>query len=291
MHRTDSRMRHAFTLIELLVVVAIIAIIAAILFPAFAKVREKARQITCVSNEKQLGLALLQYVQDNDERMPGDHRGVAYPTGAGWGAEIFPYVKSIAVYKCPDDPTGQTQNLNGLNEIDDPVSYAMNTNLDGGQPGGFLAGQLAPACTVLFVEVQGAQADLLNANDDSRTTVSASPGVDGGDTSNGYLDYFCSANYATGPSSSAGMGNPPRTGNSYERLGSPRHTDGSNFVLADGHVKFLRPQSVSPGYANTDPNNDQDHGVNQFGLPDGIAAGTGTMGRAPKNFAATFSPL
>ncbi|MEO7715262.1 MAG: DUF1559 domain-containing protein [Capsulimonas sp.] len=287
----ERRASQGFTLIELLVVIAIIAIIAAIIFPAFAGAREKARQIACISNEKQIGLGLLQYVQDNDERMPGDHRGVPYPTGAGWGAEIFPYVKSLAVYKCPDDSTSQTTNLNGLNETDYPVSYAMNANLDGGQPGGSLAAQLTPASTVLLVEVQGAQANLLNADDDSTTLFSASPGVDGGDTSNGYIDYFCSADYATGPGGANGMGNPPRTGDSYQRLGRARHTNGSNFVLADGHVKFLRPQFVSPGYANTDPNNDQDQGVNQFGDPDGIAAGTATMGRAPKNFIATFSPL
>jgi prepilin-type N-terminal cleavage/methylation domain-containing protein/prepilin-type processing-associated H-X9-DG protein len=59
-----------FTLIELLVVIAIIAILAAILFPVFAKVREKARQISCLSNEKQIGLGILQYVQDNDETFP-----------------------------------------------------------------------------------------------------------------------------------------------------------------------------------------------------------------------------
>jgi len=63
-----------FTLIELLVVIAIIAILAAILFPVFAKVREKARQISCLSNEKQLGTGIMMYIQDNEETFPLDQR-------------------------------------------------------------------------------------------------------------------------------------------------------------------------------------------------------------------------
>ena len=80
------RRRQGFTLIELLVVIAIIAILAAILFPVFAKAREKARQISCTSNMKQLGLAFMQYQQDNDEVLPNDGSGQC----GAWGwAHLF----------------------------------------------------------------------------------------------------------------------------------------------------------------------------------------------------------
>ncbi len=78
-------MRRGFTLIELLVVIAIIAILAAILFPVFAKAREKARQSSCLSNMKQIVLGTMQYAQDYDERLPmrwlaTDSAGTGYPT-------------------------------------------------------------------------------------------------------------------------------------------------------------------------------------------------------------------
>src|SRR6187402_2606706 len=92
-----------FTLIELLVVIAIIAILAAILFPDFAKVREKARAISCLSNMKQIGLGVVQYNQDNDEMMPNGYN--IYGGGTGWACQIYPYVKSVAAFACPNDPS------------------------------------------------------------------------------------------------------------------------------------------------------------------------------------------
>ncbi len=104
--------RRGFTLIELLVVIAIIAILAAILFPVFAKAREKARQTSCLNNEKQIGLGILQYVQDYDETFGYidnfDNPLVASFPGSTyyrrWQDMIFPYVKSTAVFQCPDSP-------------------------------------------------------------------------------------------------------------------------------------------------------------------------------------------
>jgi prepilin-type N-terminal cleavage/methylation domain-containing protein/prepilin-type processing-associated H-X9-DG protein len=120
-----------FTLIELLVVVALIAILAAILFPVFAKARDKARQVGCFSNQKQIVTALLLYGQDYDEHFPGGKEpdywmGVPGPEGS-WEAlpvvgdrngtasarisiprRLLPYHKNTQIFVCPSDPTGDT---------------------------------------------------------------------------------------------------------------------------------------------------------------------------------------
>ena len=94
--------RKGFTLIELLVVIAIIAILAAILFPVFARAREKARAASCLSNLKELALGVLMYAQDYDERLPQ----MVAPAIAGgffpyWPDLIYPYVKNAQVFICP----------------------------------------------------------------------------------------------------------------------------------------------------------------------------------------------
>jgi len=122
--------KKGFTLIELLVVIAIIAILAAILFPVFAQVREKARQISCTSNEKQMGLGLLQYVEDYDEKFPMSQ----YFSGGNpydWPEAIYPYVKNGSgvnyaagvtlhngqggIFACPSFPGNQAENY-GINQ-------------------------------------------------------------------------------------------------------------------------------------------------------------------------------
>jgi len=101
-------MRKGFTLIELLVVIAIIAILAAILFPVFARAREKARQTSCLSNIKQTGLGILMYAQDYDEvlvRHCYQPVSGAYP----WTWAIQPYVRNTQMFKCPSLTTGRNE--------------------------------------------------------------------------------------------------------------------------------------------------------------------------------------
>jgi prepilin-type N-terminal cleavage/methylation domain-containing protein/prepilin-type processing-associated H-X9-DG protein len=127
-----------FTLIELLVVIAIIAILAAILFPVFAKARERAKQSACLSNIKQLGIAQMQYVQDNDERYP-----VVAAWGRAWDGNKDPkriympealqtYVKARDVFYCPSVrmsdavPLPQGVNTNRITYAQNGTSYCYN---------------------------------------------------------------------------------------------------------------------------------------------------------------------
>ncbi len=120
--------RRGFTLIELLVVIAIIAILAAILFPVFAQAREKARMISCLSNMRQIGLALRMYAQDYDETYPNMRLHEFYIC---WNNTLQPYLKSKNMMMCPSNPHNK-QNAQGWEAEPDkrmPVSYAMNSTV------------------------------------------------------------------------------------------------------------------------------------------------------------------
>jgi len=204
-----------FTLVELLVVIAILGILAAILFPVFGRVRDQVRRASCISNLKQLGLAILQYTQDNDERLPnaahGGDVGIAqsgvwmyysiYPAfGATNGydpsrSSIFTYVKSKAVFVCPSDSAGQAAGN----------SYAYNSCLtvpDDAQsvwPGKHMATVETPVSTLLLAEEE----------------------TQGVTTNDALFNMF---------------GTGPKGYDSGEY--STRHTDGSCVLLLDGHAKF-----------------------------------------------------
>ena len=126
-------MRRGFTLIELLVVIAIIAILAAILFPVFARAREKARQTSCLSNLKQTGLALMMYAQDYDERFfRSTWAQSREDDGAGahgfWANCLYPYINNYQVFICP---SFQRSGSLSYNTWSFPVrpSYGWNTRL------------------------------------------------------------------------------------------------------------------------------------------------------------------
>ena len=270
-----------FTLIELLVVIAIIAILAAILFPVFQKVRENARRASCQSNEKQLGLAFTQYTQDNDEKFPmcTDPAGVYSDnnnwTEMGWAGRIYSYAKSTGLYKCPDDSTA-TVAATATTPTLVPISYGYNCNIPALNPANGIGGALSqlngPSNTILLFEVTGVVADPTNPQEIS--------------SSGDYAVYQDSLDtYAPG-GPAKGVGNPvtgqmPQTGSPGLTFSKQAvHSGGSNFLLADGHVKWLRGSAVSPGQKAVNATDPQGGGGNPYN-----AAGTQNS-----TYAATFSP-
>lgn len=202
------RSKNGFTLIELLVVIAIIAILAAILFPVFAKVREKARQTSCASNEKQIGLAIMQYVQDSDENLPYRRINV---DNTNWKTYIQPYIKSTGAFVCPSNPS------KGIDSDGSPVprGYAVNAWDDNYfkapiQPFYDCVPYFCPAPTPIAALTQPAQTIGVVEFDGS------------------YPDYHVTSTFL----------------NFFDSPGSllyAGHTGHGNFLYMDGHVKAMRP--------------------------------------------------
>ncbi|RYZ78304.1 MAG: DUF1559 domain-containing protein, partial [Proteobacteria bacterium] len=117
-----SNKTKAFTLIELLVVIAIIAILAAILFPVFAQAREKARQSTCLSNLKQIGVGMQMYMQDNNSVFMRNQQTV----GGCPQTLLMPYTKNTKIWVCPSDLNESVQK----NDNPTIVSYMVNTQFN-----------------------------------------------------------------------------------------------------------------------------------------------------------------
>jgi prepilin-type N-terminal cleavage/methylation domain-containing protein/prepilin-type processing-associated H-X9-DG protein len=298
-----------FTLIELLVVIAIIAILAAILFPVFAQAREKARAIACLSQSKELALAVMQYAQDYDEKVCGGidgYGGRDIPGGeggSGWAGQVLPYVKSTGVFRCPSDPTSTAWHNS---------SFALNSNLSLGIPDWAtaawpipcqgsdsigLAQMNSPAKTVILCEVSGSLGYNIESELNPVLLNNGGTYCGGSPAGNGLGQSYDPTGYNSlqVPDQVSGQGDGSlKFATGYlngvtQNLGQydkpiGRHQGGSNFIMSDGHAKFLRPEQVSPGFPAAAENSNQVH--------DNTAAGTsGAFDNGVTQPAATFSYL
>lgn len=224
-----KKSKQAFTLIELLVVISIISVLAAILFPVFARARENARRTTCQSNLKQMGLAFMQYTQDFDERLPRmnyHNYSTALNLGQpfGWADVIQPYLKSQQIYQCPSEGTAPHRLPVSAGYTD----YWYNSRL---QNRG-LASVQQSSLTVMSGDGNGSQ----TGNTYVGTAV--------------YTYIGCSINTPTAtlpPYTTECGGTTITDASPISNLGGDalgRHLDGANFLFVDGHVKWFKGQGT-----------------------------------------------
>jgi len=275
-----------FTLIELLTVVAIITIIAAILFPVFALAREKGRAATCLSNEKQLSLALQQYVSDNDSTYPNGIQATSAGRiwqGEGWASQCLPYINSQGVFNCPTDTTSSQ----AFRETE--VSYGYNINLvDQGEGyedilSGLTDPELnAPSQTVMLFETSAVSVNLgspregADGSPPSSTNFSASGnGLDNRLYAQTDATTSTANKYATGY---LGGRVPLNLLQTQFPAADGRHSLGSNYVFCDGHAHWLRGSSVSSGVpaADEDCNQDDIPALPGCSLSAGVESAAGT---------------
>lgn len=215
--------KSGFTLIELLIVIAIIAILASILFPVFARARENARRSSCQSNLKQIGLGALQYAQDFDEKAVPQYQN----SSSQFPELLQPYIKSTQVFKCPSQPltSASAIHYNGR------TSYYANIYAH------TLGDDATPPFSVVH-DPANPDARNLSSYEDPASTVFM---VDGSGAENRFAQ----------PAPVAG--NPRVTNHSVEGfpvfwnsgdtggLLIPRHLGQFNVLFCDGHVKSLQP--------------------------------------------------
>ena len=198
-------MRRGFTLIELLVVIAIIAILAAILFPVFAKAREKARQASCQSNLKQIALALLQYNNDYDGTNVRRRPSSTAPTSDFWWNVIQPYVKNTQLLLCP--------------------SYAWN----GGWCASCTGDSCRPNSTRSYDMANGGLRNMSHGPRESEIFGSATT-IWVFDCYCEYQDQPIATTYSVGYFLNSNVG----------KIQAFRHNDGINCAYVDGHVKWIK---------------------------------------------------